>query len=149
MDFSWIVLTATDASGAGLGGMMSLIWMAVLLIAFYFILIHPQRKKEKKDAEMRKNISLGDEVIAAGGIVGIVCKLEDNTLVIETGGDRSRIRIARWSVAQNLTAEAEKEAAAKKSMEEKAALAQSAAEEKKRKKGKKSDDEPVEIEKKD
>ena len=119
MDFSWIVLTAADASGAGFGGMMSIIWMVVLLIAFYFILIHPQRKKEKKDAEMRKNISLGDEVIAAGGIVGIVCKLEDNTLVIETGGDRSRIRIARWSVAQNLTAEAEKEAAAKKSMEEK------------------------------
>lgn len=94
------------AGGAG----FSIIWMLLLLVAFYFILIRPQRKKEKKDAEMRKNLQLGDEVIVAGGIIGIVCKIEEDTLVIETGNDRSHIRVARWSVAQNLDAEKEAKA---------------------------------------
>lgn len=105
------ILSADAASAtAGTAG-FSIIWMLILLVAFYFILIRPQRKKEKKDAEMRKNIQLGDEVIVAGGIVGIVCKIEDETLVIETGNDRSHIRVARWSVAQNLDAEREAKAA--------------------------------------
>lgn len=108
--------TSTQAAG---GAGLSIIWMLILLVAFYFILIRPQRKKEKKDAEMRKNIQIGDEVIVAGGIVGIVCKLEENTLVIETGGDRSHIRVARWAVAQNLDAEKEAQASAPASKEPK------------------------------
>lgn len=99
--------TAPEMSGLGL---MNILWLVLLLLAFYFILIRPQRKKEKKDAEMRKNIQIGDEIVSAGGIVGIVCKLEEKTLVIETGGDRSKIRLMRWAVSQNL--DAEKEAAA-------------------------------------
>ncbi len=97
---------------AGAYGWTSMIWMVVLLLAFYFILIRPQRKKEKKDAEMRKNIQVGDEIVTAGGIVGIVCKIEEETIVIETGGDRSKLRIRKWAVSQNL--DAEREAAASK-----------------------------------
>ncbi|MCD8005664.1 MAG: preprotein translocase subunit YajC [Oscillospiraceae bacterium] len=93
-------------------GWSSIIWMVVILVAFYFILIRPQRKKDKQDAEMRKNLQLGDEVVTAGGIVGIICKIEEETVVIETGGDRSRLRVRRWAISQNL--DAEKEAAAQK-----------------------------------
>ncbi len=94
----------------GAYGWSTIIMMVILLLAFYFILIRPQRKKEKKDAEMRKNLQIGDEIVTVGGIVGIVCKIEEETLVIETGGDRSRLRIKKWAVSQNL--DAEKEAAA-------------------------------------
>lgn len=61
---------------------------------------------------MRKNIQVGDEIVTAGGIVGIVCKIEEETIVIETGGDRSKLRIRKWAVSQNL--DAEREAAASK-----------------------------------
>ena len=107
------VLTSNTATASSASlGWTSIIWLVLLLVAFYFILIRPQRKKEKKDAEMRKNIQIGDEIVTAGGIVGIVCKLEEETLVIETGSDKSKLRIRRWAVSQNLDAEKEASAAA-------------------------------------
>lgn len=105
-----VLSQAATPQPTGAYGWSTIIMMVVLLLAFYFILIRPQRKKEKKDAEMRKNLQIGDEIVTVGGIVGIVCKIEEETLVIETGGDRSRLRIKKWAVSQNL--DAEKEAAA-------------------------------------
>lgn len=106
------LLTASNpADVAGQSSMFSLIMMIVILIAFYFILIRPQRKKEKKDAEMRKNVQIGDEIVTAGGIVGIIVKVEENTIVIETGVDRSKIRIQKWAISQNLSAVEEAKAA--------------------------------------
>jgi len=105
-----VLAQAATPQPTGAYGWSTIIMMVVLLLAFYFILIRPQRKKEKKDAEMRKNHQIGDEIVTVGGIVGIVCKIEEETLVIETGGDRSRLRIKKWAVSQNL--DAEKEAAA-------------------------------------
>ena len=133
------VLTSNTATASSASlGWTSIIWLVLLLVAFYFILIRPQRKKEKKDAEMRKNIQIGDEIVTAGGIVGIVCKLEEETLVIETGGDRSKLRIKRWAVSQNI--DAEKESAA-------AAAAAKSAKAEKTSKTKKSDEKAVGIEK--
>lgn len=100
------LLTAeTGSAVSGYSAWGPILWMVILLVAFYFILLRPQRKKEKKDEEMRRNIQIGDEIVTAGGIVGIVCKLEEKTLVIETGGDRSRIRIERWAVSRNIDAQ--------------------------------------------
>ena len=134
---SFVTLMEASTS-AGAYGWTSIILPLILLGAFYFILIRPQRKKEKKDAEMRKNVQVGDEIVTAGGIVGIVCKLEEETLVIETGGDRSKLRIKRWAVSQNIDAEKESAAAA--------AAAKSATAEK-ASKPKKSDEKAVGIEK--
>ena len=134
---SFVTLMEASTS-AGAYGWTSIIWLLILLGAFYFILIRPQRKKEKKDAEMRKNVQVGDEIVTAGGIVGIVCKLEEETLVIETGGDRSKLRIKRWAVSQNI--DAEKESAA-------AAAAAKSAKAEKTSKTKKSDEKAVGIEK--
>ena len=134
---SFVTLMEASTS-AGAYGWTSIIWLLILLGAFYFILIRPQRKKEKKDAEMRKNVQVGDEIVTAGGIVGIVCKLEEETLVIETGGDRSKLRIKRWAVSQNIDAEKESAAAAAAAKSTKAA---------KTSKTKKSDEKAVGIEK--
>ncbi len=72
-------------------------------VAFYFILIRPQKKKEKKIQQMRKDIQVGDEIITTGGIIGRVVTIREDTLVIETGSDRSKVRIAKWAVQQNNT----------------------------------------------
>ncbi|MBS7113045.1 MAG: preprotein translocase subunit YajC, partial [Ruminococcus sp.] len=46
---------------------------------------------------------IGDEVVTNGGIVGIVFSIKDDTVVIETGGDRSKIRVKKWAIAKNET----------------------------------------------
>lgn len=133
------VLTSNTATASSASlGWTSIIWLVLLLVAFYFILIRPQRKEEKKDAEMRKNIQIGDEIVTAGGIVGIVCKLEEETLVIETGSDKSKLRIRRWAVSQNLDAEKEASAAAAAAKEARETAKENA------KKKKKGEDLPIE-----
>lgn len=137
--FSFVtIMTDNVAAQAGSSGLVPIGMLLLMLVAFYFILIRPQRKKEKKDAEMRKNVQVGDEIVTAGGIVGIVCKLEEETLVIETGGDRSKLRIKRWAVSQNIDAEKESAAAAAAAKSTKA---------EKTSKTKKSDEKAVGIEK--
>ena len=86
---------------------MSFLPLVIVLIAFYFVLIRPQQKKDKADKEMRENLDIGDEIITAGGIIGRVVSIKDDTLVIETGSDRSKIRIAKWAVSQNISANGE------------------------------------------
>lgn len=138
VSFITVLTSNTATTSSASFGWTSIIWLVLLLVAFYFILIRPQRKKEKKDAEMRKNIQIGDEIVTAGGIVGIVCKLEEETLVIETGSDKSKLRIRRWAVAQNLDAEKEASAAAAAAKEARETAKENA------KKKKKDEDLPIE-----
>ena len=91
------VLAAEQSSPASLA--MTFIPLVLIIVFFYFFIIRPQKKQDKKDAEMRDNLEIGDEVVTNGGIVGI----EDDTVVIETGGDRSKIRVKKWAIAKNET----------------------------------------------
>ena len=77
--------------------------LALIFVFFYFFIIRPQRNQEKKDKAMRESLEIGDEVVTNGGIVGIVFQVKEDTVVIETGGDRSKIRVKKWAIAQNLT----------------------------------------------
>ena len=88
--------TVSSASG----GIMSTLLMIVPLIAImYFFMIRPQKKTEKKATEMRNSIEVGDTITTIGGIIGIVASVKEDTLVIETGGDRTKIRFKRSAVA--------------------------------------------------
>ena len=64
-------------------------------------------KKEKEAMLMRSNIQIGDEILTIGGIVGIVVRKGEDTVVIETGGDRSKLRIRIEAVQENITAQEE------------------------------------------
>lgn len=75
-----------------------LIISLVFLGAFYFLLIRPQQKKEKKIREMRNNLKVGDEVITIGGIYGKITKIKDDVLTIEVGSDKTKFNITRWAV---------------------------------------------------
>ncbi len=83
--------------------LMTFLPLVLILLVFYFIIIKPQRKQEKEDAKMRDNLEIGDEVVTNGGIVGIVFQIKEDTVVIETGGDRSKIRVKKWAIAKNET----------------------------------------------
>ena len=96
--------TSSQAAGGGLMSTLGMLLPMVLMFAIlYFFMIRPQKKKDKEIQDMRSGLQIGDEVITTGGIIGIVVSLKEDTLVIETGSDRSKVRIARWAVAQNNT----------------------------------------------
>ena len=101
------LLTATGAA-AGEGSIMESVLsfapILVVIVVFYFMLIRPQQKKDKEDRAMRENLEIGDEIVTMGGIIGLVVSIKEDTVVIETGSDRSKVRIIKSAVAQNLTA---------------------------------------------
>ena len=96
------LLTVADpaAEGGILESVISFAPIIVVLIVFYFMLIRPQQKKDKADRAMRENLEVGDEIVTIGGIVGNVVSIKEDTLVIETGSDRSKIRILKSAVGQ-------------------------------------------------
>lgn len=77
--------------------------LLLIVVVFYFMLIRPQKKKEKETQRMRNNVQVGDEIVTAGGIVGLVVSIKEDTIVIETGNDRSKVRIKRWAIQTNET----------------------------------------------
>ena len=95
-------LTAATSDTATM--LATFIPLILMFVVFYFILIRPQKKREKEVQKMRENIEIADEVVTIGGIIGRIVSIKDDTLVIETGNERSKIRLARWSVQQNITA---------------------------------------------
>ena len=70
----------------------------VLIVVFYFVLIRPQRKRDKQEREMRNSISVGDEISTIGGFIGRVVSIKDDTLVIESSSDRTKLKIYRWAI---------------------------------------------------
>ena len=93
-----------EASGASTGSLlMTFIPLVLIFVFFYFLILRPQKKQEKQDQAMRDNLEVGDEVVTNGGIVGIVFSIKEDTVVIETGGDRSKIRVKKWAIAKNET----------------------------------------------
>ena len=123
-----------------------IIMMAALFGVMYFVMIRPQKKKQKEEQTMRDNIQVGDEITTIGGIMGRVVTVKEDSLIIETGADRNKMKITRWAVSTNNTAnekiEAERKAAAEAREAEKKAKMDEAAENSKakRKKSKKKDD---------
>ena len=139
--------SGTAANGAASGkSQISLIVMMVLLFAvMYFVMIRPQKKKQEEQ-QMRDSIEVGDEITTIGGIVGRVVTVKDDSLIIETGAERNRIKIMRWAISTNNTAneklEAERAAAKEAQEAEKAAKMEEAKAKSKasRKKSKKNKD---------
>ena len=96
--------TTEGAATDPMGGMVYTIFMIALMVGvFYFLLIRPQKKRQKQEKNMRDSLQIADEVVTVGGIIGRVLSIKEDTVLIETGGDRTRIRIMRASIAENRT----------------------------------------------
>ena len=108
-----------------MGGMSSLIMFIPLVALMYFMMIRPQKKKQKEEQAMRDNLQIGDEITTIGGIIGKSVTVKEDSLIIETGADRNHMKITRWAISQNNTANeklaAERAAAKEAAEKEKAA----------------------------
>ena len=89
--------TASD-NGASMWIMFAV--YAVFIAALYLIFFRPQSKRKKKEEQMRKNAQIGDEITTIGGVCGriVAIKEDTDTLIVETGSDRSKLRIKRWAI---------------------------------------------------
>lgn len=92
--FNFILEASVDI----LSSIMPILGILLLVVFFYFFMIRPQRKQEKKDAEMRDALQVGDEVTTIGGIIGKVVSIKEETFVLETTKDRTRIRFLRGAI---------------------------------------------------
>ena len=99
------------ATGAGL--LASVLPLVIALVLMWLLLFRPQQKRDKEAQQMRDNVRVGDEICTAGGLVGIVIKITEDTVVIETGGERSKIRVKKWAIHENITQIEEAQAAEK------------------------------------
>ena len=72
--------------------------MVLMFVALYFFMIRPQKKQEKETNDMRNNLKVGDEITTIGGIIGKVVSIKEETVMIETGHDRTKIRILKTAV---------------------------------------------------
>jgi preprotein translocase subunit YajC len=72
--------------------------VVVFFLVFYFFAIRPQKKQEKQVNEMRNQLMVGDEITTIGGIIGKIISIKEETLMIETGHDRTKIRILKSAV---------------------------------------------------
>ena len=95
---------ATDAAAmpAG-GGMFFPIWIVLMIAMFYFMLIRPQKKQEKKMREMLAALQVGDKVVTAGGICGKITKIKDDVVFLETGStgnpaERSILKLEKAAI---------------------------------------------------
>ena len=99
---SLLLFASTATNGSSADNTWSLVMnigMILLMVAaLYFILIRPQKKKQKEEQKMRDSLSIGDEIVTIGGIVGRVVSMKDDSLLIETGADRDKIRVMKWAI---------------------------------------------------
>ena len=72
--------------------------LVILIVVFYFLLIRPQRKRDKAERDMRNSIEVGDEISTIGGFIGRVVNIKDDVLIIETSNDRTKLKIYRWAI---------------------------------------------------
>ena len=82
---------------------MTIVMLVAMIAIFYFMLIRPENKRKKEAEKMRSELSVGDVITTIGGIVGTICAVKANTIVIETSADRVRMEFTKWAVSSKGT----------------------------------------------
>ncbi|MCI9241758.1 MAG: preprotein translocase subunit YajC [Lawsonibacter sp.] len=76
-----------------------IILMVAMFAMMYFFMIRPENKRKKEAQNLRDSLKVGDVITTIGGIVGTICKVDESTIVIETGADRVRVEFTKWAVS--------------------------------------------------
>jgi preprotein translocase, yajC subunit len=76
-----------------------IIFLIGVMVVMYVVMFVPQKKKEKQLNQLRNNLEIGDEVVTESGIVGKVISAKDpESVTIETGADKTRLKFKRWAI---------------------------------------------------
>ena len=85
---------------------MPIIYIVVLFAIMYLILVLPQKKRDKKFREMLAAAKVGDHIVTIGGIIGTISSIKDETMTIEVGADRTKLKMEKASIKSVVTDEA-------------------------------------------
>ena len=97
-------------------GLYNIVLILVFIPLIYFMLIRPQRKRDKEVTSMRAALKPGDNIVTIGGIVGKIVRIKDDRILIETGSGKTKMEIVKSAVGSIVG----KQEAEKKEPEEKA-----------------------------
>ncbi|MBQ8213188.1 MAG: preprotein translocase subunit YajC [Clostridia bacterium] len=98
---NFVVSLADTQTGGSTGGTITMLLMIVVMfVAFYFFGIRPQKKQEREANNMRNNLTVGDEITTIGGIIGKIVSIKEETCVIETAHDKTKIRILKTAISR-------------------------------------------------
>ena len=92
---------ATPAAPApgGASALMQLAPLVLMFAAMYFLLIAPQRKKQKQHEKMLTELKAGDEVVTAGGIYGVITSVKDDRFVIRIGENNAKVEVGKGFIS--------------------------------------------------
>jgi len=102
--------SASSGTGSKSGGIQMIVLLVLMVAVMYFTMIRPQKKRQKQEQQMRNDLEVGDEITTVGGIVGRVVTVKEDSLIIETGADRTRLKITRAAIGTNNTKQEQLEA---------------------------------------
>lgn len=101
MNSNFFNLYATSSGGADLaggGGTFAIVWLVIMVALFYFMLIRPQKKKEKADRQLRASLQAGDKIVTIGGFTGRILSVKDDEVTFETGAAKTRLTVKKWAI---------------------------------------------------
>lgn len=90
---------APAAAPSGLDMLKGSLPMVLLFAAMYFLLIAPQRKKQKEHEKMLTQLKSGDEVVTSGGIYGTITSVKEDRFIIRIGDNNSKIEVAKGFIS--------------------------------------------------
>ena len=97
IDIAYAMGAGGGASGQG-GGFGAMVPLILMFAIFYFLMIRPQRKRQKEHQQLMEELKRGDRVVTAGGIYGVIESLSEDSIVIKVESGTT-MRVARSSVA--------------------------------------------------
>lgn len=97
--FSFFAQAAGGAAPGG-GGLLGnpMVFMVLMFVMMYFVLIRPQRTRQKQHEELIKSLKSGDHVVTAGGVHGIIASVKDTTVMLRVA-DNVRVEYDRTAIA--------------------------------------------------
>ncbi len=90
--------TEMSAGATFIAYAVQLVPLILVFVVFYFVLIRPQRKKDKEAKAMLDNLKVGDRICTIGGIYGTIVKIKDDVLTVEVGEQKTQLVFARWAI---------------------------------------------------
>ena len=92
--------------------------LVLLFVVMYFILIRPQKKREKEVTAMRDSLKVGDDVLTIGGIYGKVVRIREDRFTIQVGAEKVRLEVAKWAISQKMIGDEKGKVVTKKDKKE-------------------------------
>jgi len=90
------MLNFLNTTTPGLGS--SVIMMVVMVAVIYFLMIRPQRKKDKAVKDMLRALKVGDRICTIGGFYGTIAHIKEDTITLTIGSLENTVVVARWAI---------------------------------------------------